>query len=47
MIENSMSDDNIWEPPRKKLLECGCEGKCKCDDDDEYDRFCRDYVEGK
>jgi hypothetical protein len=33
MIENSL----LIEPheSRRKLLECGCQGRCRCDDDDE------------
>ena len=32
MIENSML---IEYPVGKRLLECGCEGRCSCDDGEE------------
>ena len=32
-MENHMVIDP--HEPRKRLLECGCEGRCRCDDDDE------------
>jgi len=34
-IENHMVIDSLWE--RRQTLECGCEGRCQCDDDDERD----------
>ncbi len=35
MIENNLANDWLWEPPRKRLLECGCIDRCNCDDYDE------------